>query len=123
MEYNPEEEELIRKYLLGELSESDLEAVERRIMTDGEFSRFGLVVESMLVEDYVEHRLQGQDRENFEKLFLATPQGTEQVRFTQVLKEHASKIKPSESSGESPRRSWLSMISLPRWLLAAATIL
>jgi tetratricopeptide (TPR) repeat protein len=85
------DEYLIRSYLLGELPENELETVEERLMTDREFSKLALVVESILVEDYVEEGLQGTDRENFERLFMTTPQAREQVRFERELGEHVSR--------------------------------
>src|SRR5215217_8134808 len=115
MEQEANNEVLIRNYLLGKLSESEHEVVEERLMTDREFSNFGLVVESMLVEDYLAGQLQGRDRENFKKLFLATPQGREQVRFTRELKEYASKAKACHW--------WQSTSSTKLWALGTLTIL
>ncbi|MCI0489494.1 MAG: tetratricopeptide repeat protein [Blastocatellia bacterium] len=123
MEFEAKGEEMLRNYLLGNLSEEELQAVEERLMTGREFSDFALVVESMLVEDYVEGRLEGSARANFERLFLATPQGREQVRFAQALKEYASKTETPAVASASPHRSWRAYFSAPGWALAVAAII
>lgn len=121
MEYETKEKETIRNYLLGNMSEGEMKAVEERIMTDNEFSDLALMAESMLVDDYVEGALEGRDRERFEKLFLSTPQGREQLRFTLALKEYATRARVAESVIEVPW--WRTLFSAPQLKLAAAAIL
>ena len=82
-------EELIRKYLLGGLSDDELERVENDLLTDNVFSDYVLMIEDALVEDYAEGRLEGSDREKFEHRLLSTPRGREQVRLTEALREYA----------------------------------
>ncbi len=112
-------EDTISRYLLGDLSEDEMRRVEERLMTDNEFSELALLVENRLVDDYLDGALKGLDRERFEKLFLSTPQGREQVRFTRALKEYAARVKASESAITSRKPGWLSA----RWAFATAVIL
>ncbi|MEW6209420.1 MAG: tetratricopeptide repeat protein [Acidobacteriota bacterium] len=119
MEDETKEKQTIRSYLLGDLAEGEMRAVEERIMTDNEFSDLALTVESMLVDDYIEGALEARDRERFERRFLSTPQGREQVRFTLTLKEYATQSTQSESVITLPRRSFFTAHG---WKLAAAAI-
>jgi tetratricopeptide (TPR) repeat protein len=118
----PDDERLIRSYLLGELSAEELEAVEERLMTDSQFAELALVVESVLVEDYVEGELSGRARKSFEQLFLSTPQGSESIRFAHELKEYASRAGASEPAAKAHWSAWRSAFGAPRWALAAAAI-
>lgn len=122
MEYEAKDEELIRKYLIGGLSEVELRTVEERVMTDREFSKLATLVEDLLVEDYVEGRLRGSDHESFEKLFLATPEGAEQLSFTRALKEYAARTQASASSVTPTPGSRHLIFGVPRWAFAAAAI-
>jgi tetratricopeptide (TPR) repeat protein len=128
MEYEAKDEELIRKYLIGELAEGELRTVEERIMTDKEFSDLALFVEDKMIEDYIEDRLDSPDRENFENLFLATRQGAEQVRFTRELKERAAKANATkadetEQLDKFEPRSRRSIFRERFWAFAAAAII
>jgi tetratricopeptide (TPR) repeat protein len=83
-------EELIRKYLLDELSENDRQSIEQRIITDGEFSDRVDLVESDLVDEYARDRLEGRELQSFERIFLATPEGRKQVDFARALSIYTS---------------------------------
>lgn len=83
-------EELIRKYLLGELSENDRQSIEQRIITDDEFSDRVNLVESDLVDEYARDRLEGPELQSFERIYLATPQGRKQVDFARALSMYTS---------------------------------
>lgn len=123
MEHETREKETIRAYLLGSMPEGEMRTVEERMMTDNEFSDLALMVESMLVDDYIEDALEARDRERFEKLFLSTPQGREQVRFTLALKEYASRAGEAEALILPPISRWRTFFSGPQWKLAAAAII
>ena len=118
MVFGAKDEEMIRSYLLGDLSEDKLKALEERVMTDNEFSEFVLMIEDSLVEDYLDGRLKGRARNRFEKLLLSTPQGEEELRFTRVLKENIARdIRPKPVVKAD--RPWF----VPRWAVYAATVL
>jgi len=122
IEHEAKDEEQIRRYLIGELAEDEIRRVEERIMSDREFSALATFVEDMLVDDYVEGRMEERDRESFEKLLLATPQGAEKVRFTRALKEYAANARPKEYRPKRNAGFGQSVFGLPRWALVAAAI-
>jgi tetratricopeptide (TPR) repeat protein len=117
------DEELIRSYLLGNVSEQEQEDLEERIMTDDEFSDLACVIESILVEEYLEGTLATEDRVRFEKLLLATPQGAEQLRFASALKEYASRRALPVETVKPHQRRPQSTFGSPWWSLAAAASL
>ena len=122
MAFEGTEEELIRSYLLGELSEDELQKVEQRVMSDDHFAERVSIIEDSLVEDYIEGKLAGPDRTSFEKLLLSTPQGSEQVRFTQALKEYSSRIAAPSPVVKMPAHPRRTIFGAPAWALAAAAL-
>jgi hypothetical protein len=64
---------LIRRYLLGELTEADQAALEQELLLDrGQFDRVW-AVENDLVDSYVRGEMSRADRERFEGHYLASP--------------------------------------------------
>lgn len=118
MDFDPQDEALIRSYLLGELPEAELQALEKRVLCDSQFSEQVLVIEESLVEDYIEGKLNGGASDRLEKLLLSTRQGVDELRFTRALKEYASKASTSERA--KTNRGWWNWERTPRWALAAA---
>ena len=72
-------ENLIRRYLLGELAEADQAALERELLIDrGKFDQvWG--VENELVDSYVRGEMSRADRERFEVHYLVSPLHRERV--------------------------------------------
>jgi hypothetical protein len=66
-------ENLIRKYLLGDLAEADQAALEQELLIDrGKFERVW-AVENELVDSYVRDEMSRADRKRFEGHYLASP--------------------------------------------------
>jgi len=66
-------ENLLRRYLLGELSEADQTALEQELLADS--GRFDQVwaIENKLIDSYVRGEMSGADRQGFEGYYLASP--------------------------------------------------
>lgn len=79
------ENELINRYLLGELSEDELARVEERYFADEDFFAQLLEAENSLVDSYVWGNFSAAEKNKFERLFLTTPQRRQKVRFAQSL--------------------------------------
>src|SRR5262245_43305632 len=76
-------ENLIRKYLLGELAEADQTALEQELLIDrGKFERVW-AVENELVDSYVRGEMSRADRKRFESHYLASPLHRERVAIAE----------------------------------------
>ena len=63
-------ENLIRRYLLGELSEADQTALEQELLTDRDKFEQVCAVENELVDSYVRGEMSRADRKRFESHYL-----------------------------------------------------
>jgi len=76
-------ENLIRRYLLGELAEADQAALEQELLIDrGKFDRVW-AVENELVDSYVRGEMSRADRKRFEGHYLASPLHRERVAIAE----------------------------------------
>jgi hypothetical protein len=76
-------ENLIRRYLLGELAEADQTALEQEFLIDrGKFDQ-AWAVENDLVDSYVRGEMSRADRERFEGHYLASPLHRERVAIAE----------------------------------------
>lgn len=80
-----ESEQTIRRYLLGELSESEQSALEEKYFTDPQIFNEVLQAESELVDSYVRGQLANNVRERFEQSYMAHPARNERVKFAAAL--------------------------------------
>jgi hypothetical protein len=85
---------LIRRYLLEDLSEEEREQIEQVLMSKDEFYQELLYSEDDLIDDYVFGRLPEEDQPKFKKRFLKVPQLRQSVSFTAALRKHALETKP-----------------------------
>ena len=79
MDYQFNNENKLRDFLLGNVSEDERATIEDRFLADEEFASQILVVEDELIESYLRNELTFSDKENFEKAFLAHPRRRERV--------------------------------------------
>lgn len=82
---NNQSENLIRRYLLGELTETDQAALEQELLIDR--SKFDEVwaVENELIDSYVRGEMSPADRERFEGNYLASPLHRERLAIAESL--------------------------------------
>jgi hypothetical protein len=115
------DESLLRRYLLGTITPPSREELETRLFSDDRtFWERLSIAEDELVSDYVQNALNGEERQDFEKHFLATDERRAKLEFARALHSY------SERSGAArePRWSWLRRPVLsPAWALAAAALL
>jgi anti-sigma factor RsiW len=78
-------DDLIRKYLLGDGSESEREQVEISFLTDREFHQRVDIVETELIDAFVDDELSEKDTRKFLDLF-ATPERRQRIRIAATLK-------------------------------------
>jgi anti-sigma factor RsiW len=76
-------ENLIRRYLLGELAEADQAALEQELLIDrGKFEQVW-AVENELIDSYVRGKMSRADRKRFEGHYLASPLHRERVAIAE----------------------------------------
>lgn len=91
MEIMQKDEILIRRYLLGEIFDTDEgESVEFRLLSERNFLEMVEIVADDLIEEYLEGTLPGQETHSFEQYFLKTPARHERLEFISALKHHAA---------------------------------
>jgi hypothetical protein len=101
-------EELISRYLLGELPEEQQVEIEDRAFSDKDYLASITAVENDLIDEYVSGELSAADRQRFETRFLASAERRKRVEFatalrTVVSESHAPEKKPIH---DVPRWSW-----------------
>lgn len=103
-----DEDDLIRRYLLGQLPEGEHQSAEQRVLTDRVFYERVLLVENDLADEYAAGLLSTTDKENFERLFLPVPRRHTQLQVAKLLTSRATKkpgasVQVMTSSGPKPR--------------------
>jgi len=83
-EFKANDEAVLRRYLLGELSEAERESVEERLFANDQYSEHLSLVEDDLIDSYVRRELHGDELAHFESHFLSSPRCLERVSFAQA---------------------------------------
>src|SRR6266404_9355595 len=122
---------LIRRYLLGQLAEGELEQLEEKMMADNELFSAVLLAEDEIVEEYVQGELSESDRAGFEASFLSTPEGRQQVTYAKALRKHvltaAAEAADAGKTGPlrqpmSPHAAWWKQLAFSPPLRVAASL-
>src|ERR1700682_3521685 len=85
-----EDQNRIRRYLLGELSGGDSEKIEQELLANDDVFEEILIVEEELADEYVAGKLGPEERAGFERHFLATPERQQNLRFAQALNRYVT---------------------------------
>jgi len=106
------QEQLIRKFFLGDLPESEEDRIQERAFTDPAFYEALLMVEGELVDGYALGLISSEERKKLERGFLMNPHQLQKVRIVRTLEQY---ISDSEASAiphkEMERRSLFSRLS------------
>lgn len=119
---------LSRRYLLGQLTEVEQAALETQFFADAVRLEEVWAAENQLVDDYVRERLPRTERQQFEQHYLASPRHRERVAFArQLLKTVDEATAQAAESMRQPER-WANFWALLRgpqlaWGLALAALL
>lgn len=134
MEKNDYNEKLIVKYLLGDLSQPEVERLDELSFTEDDFFHRLQAVENNLIDAYVRDELSLREQEQFRQHFLAIPKRRERVEFAKALAVFEAEepvvetLAPSQPATVWWWQSWSSPFRVPRWvwqfsLVVAAIIL
>ncbi|HEY6122812.1 MAG TPA: hypothetical protein VIV66_22850 [Pyrinomonadaceae bacterium] len=131
-------ESVIRAYVLGTLSEQEIERLDERSVTEDEFADFLRVVENDLVDAYIKGELSGSSLEQFKSNYLSTTSGREKLEFAQALETFSEKHanRPTVESTEilpvlpAKRNAWggflgfsgFSFSAWPRWAAVSVAV-
>lgn len=101
MTANLQNDDLIARYLLGDLPEEQQVEIEARAFSDQEYRRQIIAVENDLIDEYVRGELSNDRRRRFEKRFLASENRRRRVEFARalatVVSEAGPTLKPAET--------------------------
>jgi hypothetical protein len=98
---NAKTDDLITRFLLGELSDEERAEVEERFLADNDFFEAVLSAEDALIDQYLLGELSDDQRERAEKLFQSSPWQRSEVSFTEEL--IASVRQPDRGGGQTAR--------------------
>jgi tetratricopeptide (TPR) repeat protein len=127
MTLNFKDQNTIRRYLLGEVTEEDeLRLIEERLLTDDEYFEEIAVTEDELIDQYVSGSLGPGEQEKIESHFLATVERRRKLRFAQALRKYVSAAGAAAIS-RTPRQrfnplSWSSLLFTPYGAVAVAAL-
>src|SRR5262245_26755676 len=110
MVFKRQKEDTVRRYLLQDLSESERQALELRLLIDDDLAEELEIVEDELIDEYLAKELSRRERNRFEEVFLANPERKKKLNAGQALKRYLRPIPSSSSSSPQPR-SWLDGIN------------
>jgi hypothetical protein len=102
-------ENMIRRYLLGDLAEAEQTALEQELLIDrGKFDQVW-AVENELIDSYVRGEMSGADRKRFEAHYLASPLHRERVAIaesflTDIDEAPGETVEVREKEAVVPRR-------------------
>jgi hypothetical protein len=100
------EEKLIRRYLLGDLSDAETGAVESRYLTDDALYEDLEIAEEQLIDSYVAGELSGSERRQFQRLFRS-PSRRARVELARILfRRNSSQSNPLPSTVQEKASSW-----------------
>jgi hypothetical protein len=99
----------VRQYLLGNLSESAKERLERRVLDETGVNDEVQAKEDELIDQYVAGRLSAEERKQFESFFLLPKERQQKLRFGRTLRKYFDSlpsVKADQETGKS-RFRWL----------------
>src|SRR3954452_5335625 len=125
MNSNPTDDELLRSYLLGELTAEEEDAVEGRLLREDELFELSEAIEADLLAEFARGSLTPAERERVGQRLASSPQGRERLRLARSLnvlaaREKAAAVLPFVRRATPFQRPALRWAALAAGLLAAA---
>ncbi|MGH9803267.1 MAG: hypothetical protein ACRD82_23125, partial [Blastocatellia bacterium] len=118
-------QQLIVRYLLNDLSEEEQARFEDAYFAAPDLFEQMEAVEEDLIEDYVRNRLTANERAQFERHYLATPERCEKIAFAEALVGVASELTTPTVVPSPPVPWWNWLLPKPAvgWAFAALLLL
>lgn len=119
-----EKESSLRAYLLGQLSSDEQRQIEEQLLLDGDYMELLQSLEEELIDSYLSDELSEREREQFQKLFLTSPERRRKLRMTKALKRYVNKqTVPIPAPAIEPKIFWWQQLFTPAWGGAIAAML
>jgi anti-sigma factor RsiW len=99
-------EELISRYLLGELPEEQQVEIEDRAFSDKDYLAGITAIENDLIDEYVRGELSAADQKRFESRFLASAERRKRVEFATALRTVVSESTVPKKNVVHDKPSW-----------------
>lgn len=96
MKQKPDNQQLLLRYLLGELSDDEQTRLEVSYMADDGLFEELLAAEDGLIDSYAQNEFSEHERKRIEKHFLRLPTRGEKVKFIRMLMQYSAKHSLSE---------------------------
>lgn len=93
-----EKDEMMRRYLLDQMSDEELNSIEEKFLADDEFFDEIAAVEDELYYDYKSGNLSANDKVAFEKKFLATSVDLQKADFAEALLKATNAVSTQETA-------------------------
>jgi CHAT domain-containing protein/cytochrome c-type biogenesis protein CcmH/NrfG len=106
MVFKRNEPNTIRRYLLRQLSNSEQQALELRLLSDDELNEEFNRVEDELIDEYLDNELSNEERRKFEEIFLANAERKRQLEAGQALRRYLNTTHQTPSSSTGRVSSW-----------------
>lgn len=106
MNQEPGIDELMMRYLFGELSEAERVQVENRFLADNEYFEQLLSVEDALIDDYLLNKLSPQQRERMENLLMSSSQQRREMELARDLIAAISETESLKPTAPPPEVGW-----------------
>src|SRR5438552_4138214 len=100
---NLENDSMIKRYLLGELTQEGQQQIEERLLRDSDYFEHLQLCEDELVDEYVRGGLPPDEQRRFDDHFLSTPERHEKLRFARALRRYVSAAVEAEPATTAQR--------------------
>ena len=91
------QQNIVKRYLLQQLSEAEQQEIELRLLSEDDLSKELEIAEDELIDEYLANELSQADRTSFEQHFLTTPERNSNLRSAQALKRYFVRFPSADS--------------------------
>ncbi|MEQ1641876.1 MAG: hypothetical protein ABL959_00360 [Pyrinomonadaceae bacterium] len=117
------DDNILREYLLGALSEKENEQIDELSIADTAVSARLNAVENDLIDGYTAGELSGLELQQFEQHYLASPIRRQRVVFASAFQEFGERGKTPQMAKETKPFIFAGLSPIFRWGFAVATLL
>jgi len=121
MAFSEHDQDITRRYILGDLTEEEEQGVEERLLLDDELFQELELAKDELTQEYVNSQLTDTERDRLQQRFLRSPEAKQKYEFAKTFAAYAERrAKPGKLSLMERLRSFFTV--QPKWMPVAAMI-